>query len=64
MAFGAPVVSGRLSRGAVVDLVPTLLYFLGLPIGRDMDGSPRTDIFSRAFNSRQTLTFIPAYEGT
>jgi hypothetical protein len=64
MAFGAPVVAGRLSRGAVVDLVPTLLYFLGLPIGRDMDGSPLADIFARGFNSQQTLTFIPAYEGT
>lgn len=62
MAFGAPVGSGRLSRGAVVEVVPTLLYFLGLPAGRDMDGSPRTDIFTPAFNAQRTMTFIPTYE--
>jgi hypothetical protein len=62
MAFGAPVAAGRLPRGTVVDVVPTLLYFLGLPVGRDMDGFARTDMFTRAFNAPRTLTFIPSYE--
>jgi predicted AlkP superfamily pyrophosphatase or phosphodiesterase len=62
MAFGAPVASGRFPRGAVVDVVPTLLYALGLPVARDMDGSARTDIFTPAFNSERTITFIPTYE--
>ena len=62
LASGAPIAAGRLNRGAVVDVVPTLLYFLGLPIGRDMDGSARTEMFSRAFNSARTITFIPTYE--
>ena len=62
MAFGAPVASGRLPRGAVVDIVPTLLYFLGLPVARDMDGSARTDVFTRPFNAQRTITSIPTYE--
>jgi hypothetical protein len=62
MAFGAPVAPGRLPRGEVVDIVPTLLYFLGLPVARDMDGSARTDLFSAAFNAPRTITRIPTYE--
>ena len=45
MAYGASVARGRqLRRASVVDVVPTVLYFLGLPIGRDMDGYARTDL--------------------
>jgi predicted AlkP superfamily pyrophosphatase or phosphodiesterase len=62
LAFGAPVAAGRLTRGAVVDIVPTLLYFLGLPVARDMHGFARTDLFSGAFNAPRTITFIPSYE--
>jgi hypothetical protein len=62
MAFGTPVSAGRLPRGAVVDIVPTLLYFLGLPVARDMDGSPRGDVFTAAFNAPRTITVIPSYE--
>jgi len=61
IAYGTPVVAGRHSRGAVVDVVPTLLYFLGLPVARDMDGFARTDLFTPAFNEQRTITFIPTY---
>jgi len=63
MAYGASVARGRLlPRGSVVDLVPTMLYFLGLPIGRDMDGYARTDLFQRTFTDEQPITFIPTYD--
>ncbi len=63
MAYGASVQKARLPRRAsVVDVVPTMLYFLGLPIGRDMDGYARTDIFSPAFTEQRPLAFIPTYE--
>ncbi len=61
MAFGAAVRPGRPERGSVADIAPTVLYFLGLPIGRDMDGRARTDFFSAAFTSTRPLTFIPGY---
>jgi len=61
LAYGTAVSPGRQSRGAVVDVAPTLLYFLGLPVARDMDGFARTDVFSRAFNEQRTITFIPSY---
>jgi len=63
MAYGAPIAQTRsLRRASVVDIVPTILYFLGLPIGRDMDGYARTDIFRPAFVEESPLTFIPTYD--
>jgi hypothetical protein len=63
MAYGASVARNRnLPRGSVVDLVPTMLYFMGLPIGRDMDGFARTDIFQPSFSEAHPLTFIPTYD--
>ena len=56
MAYGPSVARSRLlARGSVVDFVPTLLYFLGLPIGRDMDGFARTDLFQRAYTDERPL---------
>ena len=63
MAYGASVARGRQqARASVVDIVPTILYFLGLPIGRDMDGYARTDLFQPAFIEERPITFIPTYE--
>ena len=62
LAYGGPVASGRLALGAVVDVTPTILYFLGLPVGRDMDGYARTDLFKRSFTAERPITFIPSYE--
>ena len=61
LAYGTPVVATRQGRGAVVDVAPTLLYFLGLPVARDMDGFARTDLFTPPFNEQRTITFIPTY---
>jgi hypothetical protein len=63
MAYGAPAAKARLlNRASVVDVVPTVLYFLGLPIGRDMDGYARTDLFQRSFTDERPITFIPTYD--
>jgi hypothetical protein len=45
-----------------VDVAPTILYFLGLPLGRDMDGYSRTDLFRPAFTEERPITFIPTYD--
>lgn len=62
LAYGSAVAPGRRSRGAIVDVTPSLLYFLGLPVARDMDGFVRTDAFTPAFNAQRTITFIPTYD--
>jgi len=61
LAYGAAVEPGRQQRGSIVDVTPTLLYFLGLPIGRDMDGFARADLFTRAFTAERPIAFIPSY---
>ncbi len=62
LAYGAHVKRGRLPRGSVVDVAPTILYFLDLPVGRDMDGFARADIFTRDFAAERPIAFIPTYE--
>ena len=61
LAFGSQVAPGRPARASVVDLAPTILYFLGLPVGRDMDGFARIDLFTPAFTSDKPVTYIPSY---
>ena len=63
LAYGASVARGRQpARASVVDVVPTILYFLGLPLGRDMDGYARTDLFQQSFTEERPITFIPTYD--
>jgi predicted AlkP superfamily phosphohydrolase/phosphomutase len=62
LGYGGPIKPGRATLGSVVDVAPTVLYFLGLPIARDMDGIARTDIFTPEFTSARPITFIPTYE--
>lgn len=46
----------------VVDVVPTVLFAAGLPVGRDMDGRVLTDAFEEEFLRRTTLSVIQTYE--
>jgi predicted AlkP superfamily phosphohydrolase/phosphomutase len=62
IAYGRHVAKGNFPRASVVDLMPTILYYFGLPIARDLDGFARTDIFTRAFTDRRPITFIPYYD--
>ena len=61
IAYGAAVERTRLTRGSIVDVTPTVLYFLGLPVGRDMEGFARTDLFSSAFTAQRPIAFIPTH---
>jgi len=63
MAYGSMVEPGRhLTRASIVDIAPTVLYFLGLPVARDMDGFARTALFRSAFTDERPITYIPSYE--
>jgi hypothetical protein len=46
----------------VVDLVPTVLFAAGLPVGRDMDGRTRTEAFNEEFLRETKLSAIQTYE--
>ena len=47
---------------AIADVAPTLLYALGLPVGRDMDGRALTGVFEPSFLATHPLSFVPSYE--
>jgi predicted AlkP superfamily phosphohydrolase/phosphomutase len=61
LAYGTAVAPGRKPRGSIVDVTPTILYFAGVPIGRDMDGYARADLFTRALTADRPITFIPSH---
>jgi len=63
LAYGSTIAPGRKARGAIVDVTPTILYFLGVPIGRDMDGYARADLFAPSFTADRPITFIPSHGG-
>jgi hypothetical protein len=54
---GKPIESFRL-----IDILPTVLYYLGLPVGRDMDGLVRGSLFTREFAELNPVLQISSYE--
>jgi hypothetical protein len=61
--YGEGIRPGALLTGArLVDLAPTILYALGVPVARDLDGQVLTAAFDRAFLANHPLTFFPSYE--
>ena len=62
LAYGRLVAPGRKPVGAIVDILPTGLYFLGLPVARDIDGYPRTDLFVSSFTNERPVAYVPSYE--
>ena len=61
LAFGRSVQPGRPARSSVMDVTPTILYFLGQPVARDMEGFARTDLFRPAFTAERPVIYIPSY---
>lgn len=61
LAYGGPVQPGRPARASVADLTPTILYFFGLPVGRDMEGFARADLFKTSFTAARPVAYIPSY---
>jgi len=49
-------------RASVLDLAPTILYLMGLPVARDMEGRVATEILEEEFARSHPVTFIPSYE--
>jgi len=46
----------------IVDVMPTLAYWMGLPVARNLDGKPRIDIFSPDFVNSQEPLYIDKYK--
>jgi hypothetical protein len=51
---GPKVKSGKISKAGVYDITPTVLYLLGLPLDKSMDGQPLQDVFNLVRKIRYT----------
>jgi len=61
--YGREIWRGRNIEGMrLIDIAPTLLNFLGLPIGKDMDGIVYSSIFRDEFKLENPVLFISSYE--
>ena len=64
IAVGDGIRAGaRLADASVLDVAPTILYLMGLPVARDMEGRVMTEILEEDFARSQTVSVIPSYEG-
>ena len=53
----------KMIEGAtILDLTPTILYYLGLPVAEDMDGKVLRELFTEDFLKSRPLKLIPTYE--
>ncbi len=60
-AVGPPIVARpRLEGARIVDVAPTVLYALGLPIPDDLDGRPLLEIFDERYRSAHPVQYCPA----
>ena len=53
--------SGEPGKIHALDITPTILYSLGLPVAEDFDGRVRTEIFTDDFRDRVPLQTIPTW---
>jgi predicted AlkP superfamily phosphohydrolase/phosphomutase len=63
LAMGDGIRAGATLRSAsVLDVAPTILYLMGLPVARDMEGRVLAEILDEGFTRAHPITFIPSYE--
>ncbi len=61
--YGREIWRGRNIEGMrLIDIAPTLLNFLGLPVGKDMDGIVFSSIFRDEFKLENPVLYISSYE--
>lgn len=51
-----------LGPASILDVAPTILYLMGLPVARDMEGRVLTEMLDESFAAAHPVTFIPSYE--
>ena len=61
--YGREIWRGRnIEPMRLIDVTPTLLNYLGLPIGKDMDGIVYSSIFRDEFKLENPVLYISSYE--
>jgi hypothetical protein len=60
-ARGATVRSLEIGASAATAVAPTVLYALGIPIGRDLPSAPLLELFDPPFTARYPVRFVATY---
>ncbi|MFW6131499.1 MAG: alkaline phosphatase family protein [Candidatus Aminicenantaceae bacterium] len=62
--YGNEVVKGKnIESINIIDMAPTILYYIGLPVGKDMDGiAQRSILFTEEFINENPIFLIQSYE--
>jgi predicted AlkP superfamily phosphohydrolase/phosphomutase len=62
--FSGPGVrlGGYVTQASVLDITPTVLALLGMPVGRDMDGRVLTGVIAPGFLEQRPLTYVDTYD--
>ena len=60
-ALGPDVKLGERAHGSVVDIAPTILHALGVPIARDLDGRVIDALFEPQSLARNPVRFVDTY---
>lgn len=53
----------RLGGASLLDIAPTILYLMGLPVARDMEGRVMTEMLDEDFARSHPVSVISSYEG-
>ncbi len=61
--YGVDIERGKnIEDVRLIDIIPTVLYYYGFPIGKDMDGTVIKSIFKEEFRSENPIMFISSYD--
>ena len=64
MAMGKDIRAGvKLRRASIMDIAPTLLHDLQMPIPSDMDGRVLEEIFNQDFLRRVPISYVDSLSG-
>jgi hypothetical protein len=59
--LGPDLRSGVRANGTVLDVAPTILHVLGVPVARDLDGRVLTDLFDPEFVAKYPVREVETY---
>jgi len=61
--YGKDIIRGRhIEEMRLIDIAPTLLNYLELPVGKDMDGIVNSTMFMEGFKVENPVLYITSYE--
>jgi predicted AlkP superfamily phosphohydrolase/phosphomutase len=61
-AAGEGIKPGRVSDSKVADVTPTLLHMMGLPVGKDMDGSVIKEMFTEEYLKDNPIRYVESHD--